>query len=818
MAKKTVNVVYKIDDSELVKVKARIQETEKATKASEVAMTSFSKKASEGNVVLSNTIAGMTLQMQRLKAQIDLTNTADTARLNKLKADYALVKSKVDEFNKSLTDSTKAGESSINVFGSLQTAIATAFSVAAVKRLGDFVLEMNTLAGQIEGVDKGFKRAFPNATLLLDQLRKSTHGTITDFELMKRTLQATNLGVTAEHLGVLFEFAAARAQQTGESVDYLVDSIVRGVGRKSILVLDNLGLSATRLREQFGGAAIASKSVAEVTAGVAEIARVELQKMGGYVDTSETRVKQLDVAWQNLKQTVAKRVAGEGTTSFLTDITEGLRRAIASSEDLTKEFTSGKAIEAVNAFLATGKKTTEGIHAEIEARYIKIELLKREADALDKSTTSGRTRNDIINLNLASQKEAITLLRQYEAELAKGEPSKDQVGFIQSIKDAIEALNTEIDQASREQLPFLQSKLDSLQQQLKGAQLLRPLGSVGDVNKQNELRDLQFDENAEAQIMKDANDIKLENEKDFEKKLVDGEKDFQKTLTKSESDGAEERRDQSDRERARDLKQIEDDYNKKKRLQQQFQDFLFYSLDQILTATLINRQRDIQDVNAFYDAQIAAVQNSGKERTEEEKRKDDAIAKIEKNRANALEAQNAAQIEQDRADAITKIEIDTAVAVAKTLAHYGLTPEGAIAAGLVAAAGLVQILTVKSVKRNTLKTRAFSEGEIGIDGPGTTTSDSISARLSRGESVINAQATSQSRNLLEAINERRIDDRILNRIASDGGKQVTFDDKGIIEAIERNKVDYINQGYSLMKAEKMGSNFKRIIRSKVQGY
>jgi hypothetical protein len=39
-----------------------------------------------------------------------------------------------------------------------------------------------------------------------------------------------------------------------------------------------------------------------------------------------------------------------------------------------------------------------------------------------------------------------------------------------------------------------------------------------------------------------------------------------------------------------------------------------------------------------------------------------------------------------------------------------------------------------------------------INGPGTGTSDSIPARLSDGEFVVNAHATAQNRSLLEAIN------------------------------------------------------------------
>ncbi len=136
---------------------------------------------------------------------------------------------------------------------------------------------------------------------------------------------------------------------------------------------------------------------------------------------------------------------------------------------------------------------------------------------------------------------------------------------------------------------------------------------------------------------------------------------------------------------------------------------------------------------------------------------------------------------------------------------------------MAAAAGLVQIATVKSVRSSSLQTRAFKDGEVDIQGPGTTTSDSINAKISRGESVINAEATAGSKNLLEAINDRKIDDRILYKIAGDGGRQANFDDRGIISAIERNKVDYFNQGYSLMKHEQISKNYKKIHRAKIHG-
>ena len=53
-----------------------------------------------------------------------------------------------------------------------------------------------------------------------------------------------------QDLGKFLEFAQLKAQQTGESVEYMTDSIVKGLGRKSVMILDNLGLSAAEINEE----------------------------------------------------------------------------------------------------------------------------------------------------------------------------------------------------------------------------------------------------------------------------------------------------------------------------------------------------------------------------------------------------------------------------------------------------------------------------------------------------------------------------------------------------------------------------------------
>lgn len=129
-----------------------------------------------------------------------------------------------------------------------------------------------------------------------------------------------------------------------------------------------------------------------------------------------------------------------------------------------------------------------------------------------------------------------------------------------------------------------------------------------------------------------------------------------------------------------------------------------------------------------------------------------------------------------------------------------------------AAAGTTGLFTLGQVA--VAKGIGLKEGQVNIQGPGTTTSDSIPARLSRGESVINAAATSRSLNLLEAINERRIDDRILYGKST----KVTIekaDNSDVVKAIENNRApDYYEEGYFVNKVVKKNDLLTRHIRGK----
>ena len=136
------------------------------------------------------------------------------------------------------------------------------------------------LAQQGEGIRNAFERL--NKPGLLDSLKEATHGTVSELELMKQAVKFENFKLPLDQMGTLLAFAQQQAKDTGQSVDYMVDSIVTGLGRKSLPILDNLGLSAAEIRERM-------KESGDMTTAVASIIKDRMEAAGGYVETAADR-------------------------------------------------------------------------------------------------------------------------------------------------------------------------------------------------------------------------------------------------------------------------------------------------------------------------------------------------------------------------------------------------------------------------------------------------------------------------------------------------------------------------------------------------
>lgn len=155
------------------------------------------------------------------------------------------------------------------------------------------------MAEQADGVTKAFNGL--NQEGLLDNLRKATKGTVNDVQLMTAAVQANDFRIPLEDLGKYLEFAQLKAQQTGQSVDYMTNSIVTGLGRKSPLILDNLGISAAEISEK-------TKETGDFMKAVAEIVDTQLAEAGETYISAADRAAQRTVELQNAQKALGDEI------------------------------------------------------------------------------------------------------------------------------------------------------------------------------------------------------------------------------------------------------------------------------------------------------------------------------------------------------------------------------------------------------------------------------------------------------------------------------------------------------------------------------
>ena len=320
-------------------------------------------------------------------------------------------------------------------------AIAAAF---AVDRIVSFTAEASKLAAAGEGIRKAFERV--GDPKLLQGLRDATRGTVSDLNLMKGAVQAENFKIPLEKLATLFEFARRRAKETGISVDYLVESIVTGLGRRSIKILDNLQLTTNQLEAAMGGTAMAAASIGELTAATALLAKQQMREMGDEVITTADRMKQLDTAIVNMKTEYGDMI--NKSALFYADLLGVI--------DLNEHQVTGlqKAMETIAKMeiddLVSGYQTLSGLYVEIEGQLEKVTKLQSEMDGLGTSSNDRKRRTALIeeleteNARLDMMREVFTEFQNHEKTLANANKNrKEQIHNVAFYTAKIKALTEE---------------------------------------------------------------------------------------------------------------------------------------------------------------------------------------------------------------------------------------------------------------------------------------------------------------------------------------------------------------------------------------
>lgn len=240
-------------------------------------------------------------------------------RIKQTKADLADINSKLDDTKiggGGLFSSDKLS-GMLQVFGGNVMTKVAGVGLGFVGELQDAVKQGIELAKQGEGIRIAFERLGRGD--ILQGLREATHGTVTDLELMKAAVKFNDFKLPLDELGVMLAYAQQKAKDTGQSVDYMVESITNGLGRQSKPILDNLGISAKEIEERM-------KSTGDFTKAVGEIIRDQMAKAGDYVETAADRATKANVSLQNKMEELGRKFAPveEASTQLWTSIKIGI--------------------------------------------------------------------------------------------------------------------------------------------------------------------------------------------------------------------------------------------------------------------------------------------------------------------------------------------------------------------------------------------------------------------------------------------------------------------------------------------------------------
>ncbi len=267
----------------------------------------FSKKAIESARALGTVQSGATNTKDKLKDLVGSYNDAakaynsltDTAKKGEFgKAMSQSLQQLQQEIKRTKDEMYSMGDATKGVGGGkftdmLSVAGGSLIAQGAMK-LADELKATVQQGVELARAGEGIRIAFDklNNPGLLANLREATHGTVTDIELMKAAVKFNDFKLPLEELGTMLAFAQKKAKDTGQSVDYMVDSIVTGLGRKSVMILDNLGLSAAQIKERM-------KEGGDMTKAVGDIIREEMQKAGDYVETAADRANRAAAETKN---------------------------------------------------------------------------------------------------------------------------------------------------------------------------------------------------------------------------------------------------------------------------------------------------------------------------------------------------------------------------------------------------------------------------------------------------------------------------------------------------------------------------------------
>lgn len=173
---------------------------------------------------------------------------ADSELILNIRARIDDLKAKLREAAKEVEGLKPAAEQGASGFGALLTAAKGFVAFAAAQQFTRIAAGLYEMAAGAERSENALNRLTDgNADDYIKAVENATHGAVSELDAMAASNRALALNVvsSAEEMERLTEVAVALGRNTGRSPTEALDDLVKGIGRASPLILDNVGILLT---------------------------------------------------------------------------------------------------------------------------------------------------------------------------------------------------------------------------------------------------------------------------------------------------------------------------------------------------------------------------------------------------------------------------------------------------------------------------------------------------------------------------------------------------------------------------------------------
>lgn len=799
---KTSNEIA-IQKQQLLKVTAEAEKAELALKKQVLAQEKALQKEKEKTESLYKRESARLREMKNAYKDLVLAGKENDTVTKQLKKDLDALDVSLKKVDKSTGDHYREvgnySKALQGVGGKLKALAGIALAGFSVAGIVNFTGHLFEMQDQLEAVDRKARAVFGEAFPALQQEAENTANAmgITNGEYIKTI---TNLTQMQQNLGFTTEEASRQAKQILQTANTL--SLFDSNGRSAAEVAEELGNALTgqvKSLKQYG--IVVDKNL--------DIEEAQAQGLESSKTAASQKAKALQILGQVTQQTTKLNVGAikEMTDAEMAERQEEVRLRQAeedlaiASEDLKAVWVTVKAtLGELILTLFTGNEAMRNLEKStgpIREAYTQLQQTWEK-----NRLKAGEFLQNIEKLNVINDKGRIftgEFRKEYDKladTFIKGNIALDDAAVkYEDLKKRQLALNAEEEKKNADQLAkdtaaanalALKTESDQQRQAREAAQQKERDAKMKAIEKEKTLREIKIEEEVQGEF--EVNAAKLISDEEYLKAKRKIELEYNEeiaqtdlAITKNANDLTELLNKQSFDKSKKYRQDAEDKDKKNKEDKQKEIDDFYESQERTRQETADKEEQDREDKlkaeEELFESRkelaeefLSAIEsNLSKENDLAQKKIEDEIDMRQKAIDRQLELGQRGSSEQL---AFEKAELAKAQLAREEQNRKELRQAKALAVAKAYIANLERGDDSGTALANAFRDSVllevvsgfFAEGTENLKGPGTETSDSIIAALSKGESVVTAKATKRRPGLATAWNEGREEEFIMQNI------------------------------------------------------